>query len=72
MTVHLGVIYPLCSDTTVVVMSKNKWDKKKNKVGNVLAMCLSNQVMSSHHIMMWHYDAVFVYRNGHYFIKRIT
>ena len=43
-----------------------------NKVTNVLATCLSNQVTSSRHITTWHYDAVIVYRNGHYFIKRIT
>ena len=31
-----------------------------NKVANVLAMCLSNQVTSSCHITTWLYDAVFV------------
>ena len=43
-----------------------------NKVANVLATCLSNQVTSSRHITTWHYDVIIVNGNSHYFIKRIT
>ena len=40
-----------------------------NKVANVLATCLSNQMSSSRRITTWHYDVVFVYKDSHYFIK---
>ena len=39
------------------------------KAADVLATFLSNQMMSSRQIMTWHYDTVYVHRNGHYFIK---
>ena len=36
-----------------------------NEVANVLATRFSNQVTSSRRIATWHYDVVFVHRNGH-------
>ena len=46
--------------------------KNWNEAANVLATCLSNQMTPWRHIRMWHYDIVFVFKNGHYFIKRTT
>ena len=44
----------------------------ENEAANVLTACLLNQMTLWRHIRTWYYDAVFVNRNGHYFIKRTT
>ena len=41
-----------------------------NEAANVLATCLSNHMISLRHNRTWHCDIEFVYKNGHYFIKR--
>ena len=60
--------YNNISAISLITNEKNE----ANEAVNVLATCLSNQMTSSRQINMWHYDVVFVYKNGHYFIKRTT
>ena len=43
---------------------------KNNEAANVLPSCLSNPMTLWRHIVTWHYDAVFVRKNGYYFIKK--
>ena len=63
--------YNNISAISLITNEKNEANEA-NEAVNVLATCLSNQMTSSRQIRTWHYEVVFVYKNGHNFIKRAT